>query len=189
MKRSYTFLLAILLLFFFAGAVNAWEKHSIFHNNCIMDDVSIDIDDGSVILISHDRDGDEVEITEDYELYINGRHIRTTKEQKELLAEYHELVMQMADYGKEIGIEGAKIGIEGAKLGLKAIACVFKLLRSDYDSDDLEREIEAEADKLEARAEKLEIEAEKIEEMAEDLEDLHEDLINDIPELAELDWY
>jgi Skp family chaperone for outer membrane proteins len=190
MKRSYAFLLAVLLLFFFAGAVNACEKYSIFHDhNCILDDVSIDIDDGSVILINRDRDGDEVEITEDYKLYINGRQIKTTEEQKELLAEYHKLVLEITDCSKKIGLEGAKIGIRGARLGLKAIACVFKLLRSDYDSDDLEREIEAEADKLEAKAEKLEIKAEKIEEMAEDLEDLHEDLIGEIPELAELDWY
>ncbi len=189
MKRSYTFLLAVLLLLFFAGTVNAWEKHSIFHNSCVMDNVSIDIDDGSVLLISHDHDGNEVEITGDYELYINGRHIKTTEEQKELLAEYHKLVLEITDCSKKIGLEGAKIGVKGAKLGLKAIACVFKLLRSDYDSDDLEREIEAEADKLEAKAKVLEIKAEKIEDMAEDLEDLHEDLADEIPELARLDWF
>jgi len=82
-----------------------------------------------------------------------------------------------------------KQAVRGAKPGLEAIACVFKLLRSDYDSDDLEREIEAEADKPEAKAEKLEIKPEKIEEMAENLEDLHEDLIDKIQGLAELDWY
>ena len=54
-----------------------------------------------------------------------------------------------------IGIEGGKIGLAGAGLGLKAVAGVFKLLTPGYDEDDLERDMEHEAEKLEKKAEKI----------------------------------
>ena len=82
-----------------------------------------------------------------------------------------------------------KIGAAGARLGIEAIASVFKLLRWDYDSDDLEREIERKAEKIEARAERLEARAEKIEQMACELERIEEKLERQIPEMRERDSF
>ena len=172
-----------------AGSDDDCVVISPFGSHIINDDIEIDLHGGSVIISEKRRGGDEIEITENGRLFINGDLTKTSAEQRELLVEYNDLVYQIYDQATDIGLEGAKIGLEGAGLGLKAIACVFKLIRSDYDEDDMEREMERAADKLEAKADKLEKKADKIEGMAEDLEDLHLVLGENIPELAELDWW
>ena len=147
------------------------------------------IDDG-VIIITHDNgDYDKVEITEDGELYINGHLIDTDDKQKEILIEYHDRLAELIDYAEEIGHDGVKIGASGAKIGVMTIANLFKLLSSNYDTDDFEAEIEAEAEQIEHEAELLEEKAEELEKMAEKLEDLHSDLKDQIEELEELHWF
>jgi hypothetical protein len=153
-----------------------------------MDNVSLSIDEGS--LVFHNRYNDEeVKITEDNELYINDEHIETTPKQKELLAEYHVAVSEIVDQAMVIGYEGVKVGAHGAALGLKAVGRVFKMLSPEYDSDDLERDMERDAAKIEKRAEELEKKAEKIEKKADRLEALSEKLCDEIPELEKLRWF
>lgn len=169
-----------------------------------LDHIDLDIEDGSVMIYPdydkyddddrhrrrrRDRDEDCVEITDTYKLYINGRRVKTTEEQEELLAQYHDQVYDIVDEAKRIGWEGAKIGLEGAKLGVKAVAGVVKLLLPGYSSDDLERDMEKEAEKIELKAERLEEEAEKIEVLVDDLEDMHYGLRDHIPELDKLRWF
>lgn len=154
-----------------------------------LDGVSIDLDDGSIILTHEGRRRETVEITEDYELYINDERIDLDEDQQMLVAEYYELGMDIVAYAKRIGWEGAKIGVSGAKLGLKAVGNVFKLIFTSYDTEDFEREMEREAARLEARAEILEEKAEVIEDMAEELEDIAYEMNREIPELRELDWF
>ena len=79
------------------------------------------------------------------------------------------------------------IGLAGAKLGLSAVACVAKLRLDDYDSDDMEDDIEVKTEDLEKMAGKLEKKAEKIEDMADDLEKTHKKLRRSIPELGDLE--
>lgn len=158
-------------------------------NDCHMDGVSIDVDDGTLIITYKDGGYSRIEITEDYELYVNGRLVKTDREQKELIEDYYDQAIEIIEYAKEIGFEGAEIGIEGAKIGLKAVKGVFKLLLANYDTDDLERDMEREAAKLEARAEKLEEKADELEDMADELEERQEELADHIPELDELDWF
>lgn len=169
--------------------VSIYQSH--FNHWCWDDDISFDLDDGSII-IKHDgrrRDRSTVEFTKDYELYIDGERIDLNEEQQLLVREFHEQGMDIVDQAKEIGWEGAKVGIEGAKLGLRAIGCLFKLLSPNYDADDMEEEIERAAEKIEAKAEILEEKAEVIEEMAEELEDIVDDLRDEIPELGRLRWF
>ena len=153
--------------------------------NCIKD-ADLDIEDESITI--HDDDY-KIEITSDYELYVNGEYVKTNSQQKKLVKEYHGLIFEIIDRAKVIGTQGAKLGIDGAKIGLKAIAGVFKLLRDDYDAEDLEEELELKAEELEEKAEELEKEAEKLEYLASDLEDLHDELKDEIPELEELDSF
>jgi len=158
------------------------------HADYRMDHVDLRFDDGS--LIFHDQLGDEeVEITSDNELYINGDHIETTPKQKEILAEYHDAVSEIVDQAMVIGYEGVKVGAHGAALGLKAVGRVFKMLSPEYDSDDLERDMERDAAKIEKRAEELEKKAEKIEKKADRLEVLSDKLCDEIPELEKLRWF
>jgi hypothetical protein len=151
--------------------------------------IDIDIDDGTLIMKGSGGYDGVIEITEDYELLVNGRKVNLNTEQKELVADYYDNFMFVVDEAKLIGLEGAGIGWEGAKLGFSALGCVFKLLSTDYDEDDMEREMEAKAELLEERAEILEEHAEELEEVAEQLEDIFYDMEEEIQEIKELEWY
>lgn len=160
-----------------------------FDHGCCTKNYEIDIDDGTIILSPRSHRYAKVKITDDYRLYVNGRKVDLDDDQKELVKQFHDLTIQIREDAREIGREGAKIGVAGARLGVDAIVSIFKLLRWDYDSDDLEREIEQKAAKLEVRAERLEARAEKIEAMAEELETIEEKLERQIPELRERDRF
>lgn len=145
----------------------------------------LDIDDDVVYLIPRSKGFNKVRITADHRLYVNHEEIELSDSQKELVGEFHGLAVGLNEDAKAIGYEGAKIGAAGAKLGLEALASVVKLLRSDYDSDDLEREIEFKASKIEAKAAKLEEKADKLEEKADRLKIIEEKLEREIPQLRE----
>ncbi|GAI84499.1 unnamed protein product, partial [marine sediment metagenome] len=89
----------------------------------------------------------------------------------------------------DLVVEGAKIGLKGARIGLLAARGALKMLVTDYDESDLEREIEDEAEELEIRAGELEEMAEELEEVAEEFEDLHFTMKSEIDELNDLDWF
>ena len=165
---------------------DGWE-FSCNRISCI-DGISIRLRHGSVIIYpEHRRRWDDVEITEDYELYVNGEPIRLNRRQKEMVEDYYEYVHRIRREAYRIGWKGAKVGAEGAKIGVKAVAGLFRLLSSDYDTDDLERDMEREAQKIEKKAERLEDEA--IEDLADELEELHEKMGREIGELRELGWF
>ncbi len=191
MRTLIIFIISVLLPFSSVSASHCKSlKYSVRNKHvACLKDVEVDIDDGSIIFTEKDNDHERVEITEEYELYVNGRLVEVNEKQQRLIEAYYDLYMDIIRQAKKIGYEGAKIGAKGAKLGLKAVAGVLRLLGSDYDSDDLERDLKREARKLEDRAEKLQEKAEKIEQMADELEDVHNDLRDRIPELRELDWF
>jgi hypothetical protein len=186
-------LILLVLLFTFSVLYAAGGRN---HRHCVdvgrenhFEHTSLEFDDATLILIHNGHRRSRVEITEDYELYVNNRFVETDKKQRKLLKEYYNHALLVVGYAEEIGLEGAEIGIKGAKIGLMAVGGIFSLLREDYDLDDLERELEIEAEKLEARAEELEEQAEELEDIAEELEDISDELADEIPELAELNWF
>lgn len=192
------FVLILILIVFTVGSAMGYDEHK-NHSSKVKYDCNsyeshaygnyeIDVEDGTVIITLNDRDADVVEVTADYELFVNGERIKTNDEQKKLLGKFHAKTLVLVDKAESVGIQGAKIGVKGAGLGLKALGSVFKLLDDDYDSDDLERELEKDAAKLEAQAEELEVQANEIEDMADELEEIADDLSQSIPELDELDW-
>lgn len=191
MRKVLFLMLAAMLLF--ASAGQAGDRISYSHDfdgqvwEC--DDFDIDVDDGVVIIKDYDRHRNVLEITPDYELYLNDEHIVIDAEQKQLVEEFYLLFFETIEYGKEIGREGAKIGVKGAKLGVKAIGRVFKMIFTGYEADDLEREMEFEAELLEDEAEEIEEMAEEIEDMVDELEDIAFEMQREIPELRKLDWF
>ena len=192
MKVIAVYVLAGLLIF--AGASSAdcdYYVHGVsVHNGGAFEDMSFDLEDGSIIMTrTVGRRVETVEITEDYELYINGDYVKLDADQQKLVQEFYDRGMEIVEYAKELGWEGARIGVSGAKLGLKAVGNVFRLLFTGYDTDDFEREMERAAAKIEARAERLEEKAEKVEDMVEELEDISWAMDREIPELRELDWF
>lgn len=152
-----------------------------FLNNC-----SIDLDHGSLIIEKKGRRGIKMEINDRYELFVDDIQVETNKEQQKLVVKTYDGTILLVDYAKEIGLEGASIGVEGAKLGLKAVGGVFKMMFTGYDHEDLEEDMERESEKLERRADKLEARADKLEELVEDLEIVYEDLIEKTPALEPL---
>ena len=158
-------------------------------NKWHMDGVKYEIEDGSIFISNQGRRHDRVEITRDGQLYINEGSVKLDREQQRLIATYYELTTDIVDQAKDLGHEGARVGIEGAKLGLKAIGGVFKMMFTSYDGDDLDQDMEWEAERLERKAERLEGKAEDIEDLAEDLERIAEEMKETIPELSELGWF
>jgi len=185
-------LMMILVLLFSLQTVEARHKSIIddHHIQCLKN-VDIDVE-GRVVVIRNkgrSRDRDCIEITEDNELYVNGRLVRTRRIEARLTRDYYQKVMDIWDEARRIGLRGAEVGMEGARIGLKAVAGLVRLLDPDYTSEDLERELERETRRLERKAESLEEDAEDLEDMADDLERLHYKMRRTIPEIKELRWF
>lgn len=190
------FVIALLILaFVFSPALayddncdRSWSKSYGVHDG-FLEDVDIDIDDGTIVMTHNRRSKGKVEITENCELYVNGRLVATNDEQKELLKDYYDLTMEVVEYATQIGYEGAKIGVSGAAIGLMAVEGVIKALMTDYEFEELEDDLEEQAEELEARAEELAEKAEDLEDVADELADVHDDLRRETPELRDLDWF
>jgi len=164
------------------------DHRSNYQFNCL-DEVDIDIENDIIVLTcNYDRD-QWIEITPEFSLFVNGRSVYLDRYQRRLVADYYNHFMNIIDQAKLIGKEGAIIGVKGAKIGIIAAAGALKMLVSDYDSDDIEEDIEEEKSELEERAERLEEMADDLEETAEDFEDLHYVMKKEIKELNNLDWF
>lgn len=153
-----------------------------FHNH------RVDLDKRQITIYAEEHDDFEIEINREHELYVDGEKISLDADQQKLVTLYYTQFMELTDEAKDIGWEGARIGLQGAGIGLKAVAGVVKMIFTSYDEDELERDMEREAEKIEARAEELEHRAESIEDMAYELEDTFDGMVDGIPELKELDW-
>lgn len=169
----------------FAAGDRCSDNFKINKRICCIGDYYLDIDGGDVYLYPDRHHHDEIRITDDFRLFVNGHEIDLDNEDRELVEKIHNLALDIEKQAYLIGKEGAKLGAAGAKIGIQAVAGVFKLLRFDYDSDDLEQEMEIKAEMLEAQAEILEEEAEELEDMADELEMLADRLERDIPELRD----
>jgi len=197
MKKLSITLLAFLFLFSLAAADNSDTETRFpgdtdinfrsIGSGCNWDDVNIDIEGDDIIMTNRHR-GDEVKITHEYDLIINGKKIEMDEHQRQLVKEFYHNMLDLTEYAAVIGVEGAKIGARGAALGISAIGKVFRLLDENYDTDDLEREVEREAHKIERDAARLEKKADEIEWMADELENLYGKMEREFVELRDLHW-
>jgi len=188
MKVYYLLLPFILASFVFAEKSEKKCYHSNHQPNCL-NEAYIDIENEIIVLTCKYDDEQWVEITPDYKLYVNGHHIHLNRYQRRLVEDYYDNFMDIIEQAKQIGKEGALIGVKGAKIGIIATAGALKMLVSDYDSDDIEEDLEDEKLELEECAEKLEELAEELEETAEDFEDIHYTMKDEIRDLNKLDWF
>jgi hypothetical protein len=182
--NSITF---ILLLTFSVSLFAAKDTHKKRYS--LLDNISIDIEDDTIILTSRKDDNEYVEITSSYELYVNGVKIDLTRSERRLVAKYYNQFFDIIEFAKEIGYDGAKLGVIGAKIGLKAAGKALEAVFSDYDIDDIEEDLEIESEQLESLVEELEERAEELEEQADEFEELHYELRNEIEELHSLRWF
>jgi hypothetical protein len=183
MKMRHVMLVPIVLALAVAGPVWAGNIH-IDH-----DGLSLDFEGDTLVVEGGGRHGDTVEISADFELTVNGREVDTDRKDRRLLKAYYEQAEEIEEVAMQLGMEGARIGIKGAAIGIGALGKVLRLLSSDYDTEDLEAEIEAEAEAIELEAEGIEEAAEVLEDWVDDLEDIGDELQDRIPELDDLDWF
>lgn len=160
------------------------DDHNLFRDN----DVEVNFDDGSIVF-THEDDDETVEITDEYELIVNGQAVRLDADERRLVRKYHESFEHIMEEAKEIGIEGAKLGVQGAKLGIAAAVGSLKLLSPTYDEEDFEHELDHKSEKIERVAAKLEERAAKLERRAKTLERLHDQLRGEIDDLDDLGWF
>ena len=186
-------IIPLITVLLFTSSLMSAKVDKVYKNNhrysTCLENIEVDIEN-DVIILTCEYDHDLfVEITPDYELYISGNHIYLDRYQRKLVRDYYNHFMEIMERAKEIGLEGAKIGVEGAKIGLLAAKGAMKMLVSDYDQDDFEREIEEKAEELEGRSEELEELADELEEFADEFEELHNTMKSEINELDNLDWF
>lgn len=165
---------AIAALFILSSLFAADPPKSKSVSACI-DNIAIDFDNGTLIITLRSGENFKVEISDDDELYVNGRKIRTDAYEKELLSEYRNEMIYLVHRSTEIGIKGAEIGLNAIS-GLIEVAC------TDRELEELEAELESKSDKIEK-------EAEELEELGARLEDIHEELKYRISELNELNSF
>ncbi|MBN1782257.1 hypothetical protein JW948_14080 [bacterium] len=152
-------------------------------------DTRIYVRNDIVIIRTDDLADGKVIINENFDLIVNRETISLNKKQQKMVFEYYQLADEAIEAAKNIGWEGAKVGAQGAAIGIKAVAGVFRMILPDYGPDDLERDMEYEAEKIEAKAALLEEKADIIDEKLEALEVLHEELKQDIDALRQLEWF
>ncbi len=190
-----TSVISLLVLFFavqYGWAIDTKKDQHTFDNLDIspLENVHINNDNGTLVITPEDYDGDFlVEISPDRDLYVNGLKIELSPEQQKWVDEYYALYMDIEESALEVAKEGARIGAEGAALGMKAVSGVFKLLRADYDGEDLDAEMELASKEIELKAEQLEMKAEHVEKMADTLEKRHKQMKEAIPALRDLDSF
>lgn len=100
------------------------------------------------INIDNGKSGKRVELSPKGDLLIDGTAQPVTPEQRKLLIEYRSHVVEVATAGMDIGLQGAD-------LATKAVAESITGIFSGRDGNDIERRVEAQADKVRSAALKL----------------------------------
>jgi hypothetical protein len=146
------------------------------------------IDDGDILIRHIDDRNQRILITANRELFVNDEQVELNAEQQELLDKFYDLTMQIHSEARDLARDGVKLGAKGAKLGIKAIGLVFRMLFTSYTEDDLEEDIEREAEMIEAKGELLEERAEIIEDLSDEWGETGLKLKSIVPQLDRLEW-
>jgi len=187
-RRTIAFLFLAAILIASLPAM-AGHRHNDNHNSHL-EDVDIDFeDDGTLVLDPDGYRGESLTISKDLVLHVNGERVKLDDSEKMLVADYYENGMKVVLTAEAMGRAGAKMGVRGVALAVNTIAKVAKLLDADYDSDDLERDVEAEAESMEEAGEELEKQGEILSGRVDEMGRIAKKMRSRIPEVAELDWF
>ena len=135
MRMFFTIAITTLLIFSSLYAVDPPKSRS---SSACLENVAIDFDDGTLIITPRFGENFKVEITSDDELFVNGRKISTSSEERELLSEYRLDMSYLVHRAEEIGIKGAKIGIH-------AVGGLIEAVCTDLEIEELEAELKSES--------------------------------------------
>jgi len=189
MRRAGILITGLLLVLICATGAFAWQENdcrTVRHYHSSLDRLDVDLE-GTTLVFTYDCcDEAVVEITEDYDLYVDGKLVETADEQRVLVRRCYLRANALIRAAMQIGIEGAQVGVDGAIVGLRALGGVAKMLLTDYTEDDLERDMERHTRRLERKAAKLEKKADRIDKMAVKFELAYDRMEREIPELQEI---
>lgn len=138
---------------------------------------------GDTLVIKPAGKKDQILITNDYRLFLNGNEIKLNKDQQDLVRDYYEQVRFITATALKLIPRGAEIGIDGAKLGLKAILHTVLTLDKNYDEEQGEKKLEESERALERKASDLEKKGKNLEKIGDELEALQCQLFHQIKEL------
>ncbi|HZX78595.1 hypothetical protein [Lysobacter sp.] len=102
---------------------------------------------GNISIDSDNENGQRVELTPKGDLLIDGKAVPVTPEQRRLLLDYRGHLVKVAYSGMDIGLQGADLATKAVTESLKGVFT--------GNTDDIEKRVEAEADKIRVSALKL----------------------------------
>jgi len=127
-------------------------REKLAHENITLGSVHIRSGEHGGVSVMSDDDskdnGPKGEITPQGDLLIDGKVVAINAEQRAMLLEYRTHVIALAETGMDIGVQGAD-------LATKAMGEAFKGIFSGKSEKDIEKTVEAEADKIKLSAAKL----------------------------------
>lgn len=126
------------------NATDEARKKLATENISISDDMHIQVNGHT---INRPNGKTKAEITPAGDLLIEGKAVAVTPEQRGLLLQYRQHIVNIAEAGMDIGVQGADLGMKAAS---EAISGIFS-----GNSDKVEERIKPEAQKIEAEAQKL----------------------------------
>jgi hypothetical protein len=127
-------------------------REKLAHENITLGSVHIRSGEHGGVSVMSDDDskdnGPKGEITPQGDLLIDGKAVSINAKQRAMLLEYRAHVITLAETGMDIGVQGAD-------LATKAMGEAFKGIFSGKSEKDIEKTVEAEADKIKQSAAKL----------------------------------
>ncbi len=143
----------------------------------------------TLVLTDAAGSGGSAEVTPVGGLTINGDTVPLDRDERRLVQDFYGGYVRIEEEAAVLGAEGAKLGVAGAALAARALARAVRLSRDDYDEEDLEREMEAEAARMEMKGTDLEKRGEAIVSLVDDLRGTVTEMRGRIPELGALEWF
>ena len=159
------------------------------HHTCHSGDSSFEVEDGRLV-ITRDRFGsdDEVIVSREGDLEINGERIDVDKSQRAHLKKFYREADKLERMAAEIGEDAGQIAEASTAYAIAQVASALRSLGDDdadadeADMADIESDFAKQMEKIEGFADEIEEQAEKVVDMADDLQ-------QEIPALGKLDWF
>ena len=125
-------------------------REKLAHENISLDGIHIGSGRHRGVNVGDDGStkGPKGEITPQGDLLIDGKAVAINADQRAMLLEYRGHVIGVAEAGMEIGVQGAD-------LATKAVGEAFRGIFSGKSDNEIEKTVEAEADKIKESAAKL----------------------------------
>ncbi|NOX36157.1 MAG: YggN family protein [Calditrichaeota bacterium] len=185
-----------LLGFFLAGAIAAvlmvsseLERHAAVKKERItIGNLKINLE-GDQLVLSCSGGDDEVRISAEYELMVNGETVPLSPMQEKQLAEFYDDTWYMIDEALRIARTGVEIGLRGAGVGFRTLVEALKAVFSGGGEEAIEAAVENQTRGLVAQANRLKARAEQIESRANRLQIQWTELVRAIPELSVIDCH